>query len=455
MREKITKNRNTILMVLAILILATLYVGMKYLMRPKYEPLPEVRLINQKEESTKGFAAMIPNDSGDGYIEYEGDTWPSEEEGYAFKEAKCMDNNGQLVTNAVTFESGKVTLTTNQTVYCTLYFDLSIPRAPLEVLRKNDPQNKLSSETVGGMYRFQGKNTDTINNYICFGTNNKSDCTNEVTGYDKYMYRIIGITEEGQLYLIKMKGIESENTKTFGFGYCSHCTADTWASVASNLNSESSSNGTFVNNQRYEYMVEGNPWYSIIEKHTWKYGDITNISNNGKTIYNSENAWNDNKEAKIGLMYLHDYYLAYDNERNWYTDYDTSNWIHFVNNKNTTGASEEILIPRARTSSCDDGCGGTARCEACSQSPSVSSRFGSGVPEIDTMELRPNDYSDNVIHTASNTGKQSIPYVIQSSGRPYESTEYGLARPTFYLSSTTMIKSGKGTINDPYILSVQ
>ena len=126
MREKITKNRKYILMVLGILILALFNVGMRYLAtRPRYKTLPEVRLVNQKEESTKGFAVMVSNESGDGYIEYtnEDGTWPSEEEGYEFKEAKCMDNNGNLVNNAVTFASGKVTLTTNQTIYCTMYFD--------------------------------------------------------------------------------------------------------------------------------------------------------------------------------------------------------------------------------------------------------------------------------------------------------------------------------------------
>ena len=456
MREKIAKNRKYILMVLAILILATLYVGMKYLMRPKYEPLPVVKL-KDKETNKKKFAVMVQN--GDSYEEYtsEDGKWPSEDD-YEFKEAKCIDNNGSLVNNAVTFESGKVTLKTNKTVYCTLYFDLSIPRAPLEVLRKNDTNKVLSEDIVGGMYRFQGVATVeqedrthkvVDNNYICFGTNNKVDCTNKETGYDKYMYRIIGITEAGQLYLIKMKGIETNSSKTFGFGFCSPCSAGSyWTSVGSYLNSDGMSSGKFVNNQRYEYMVEGNPWYSIIENHTWKYGNIINISNNGKTIYNSENAWSSNNSAKIGLMYLHDYYLAYDNARNWYTDYDTSNWMHFVNNNNTTGASEEILIPNSRSTSCTYYCDGKCECAG----TSVTAMPRSSVPKINSMELRSNDSSINAISTLS--GSQSVPYVIQSSGRPYESTEDGLARPTFYLSSSTTIKSGKGYINDPYIIDI-
>ena len=130
MREKITKNRKYILMVLGILILSTLYVGMKYLMRPKYEPLPVVKL-KDKETNKKKFAVMVQN--GDGYEEYtsEDGTWPSEDD-YEFKEAKCIDNNGSLVNNAVTFANGKVTLKTNKTIYCTLYFDEK-PNEPLEI----------------------------------------------------------------------------------------------------------------------------------------------------------------------------------------------------------------------------------------------------------------------------------------------------------------------------------
>ena len=125
MREKIAKNRNTILMVLGILILATFNIGMRYLAtRPRYKTLPEVTLRNK--ESNKS-----------GYVEYTSadGKWPSEEEGYAFKEAKCIDNNGALVQNAVTFTDGKVTLTTSQTVYCTLYFDKK-PET-IKILRKS------------------------------------------------------------------------------------------------------------------------------------------------------------------------------------------------------------------------------------------------------------------------------------------------------------------------------
>ena len=452
MREKITKNRNTILMVLGVLILVTFNIGMKYLAtRPRYKMLPEVRLVNQKKENTKGYAIMVPNDSGDGYIEYtsQDGKWPSKEEGYEFKEAKCIDNEGQLVDNALTFNDGKVELQTDRTIYCTLYFDKNL--SVLVTLRKNDPQNKLSSEVVGGMYRYQGKNTDTINNYICFGTDNKEECINESTGYDKYMYRIIGITEEGQLYLIKMKGVETNNSKTFTWN------GGPWpdSSVYKDLNGTYSSGNIFINNTRYGYMVEGNDWYSQIESNNWKYGEIKDISNNGIAIYNTENAWSDEVPAKIGLMYLHDYYLAYDNNRNWNSDYDTSNWIHFVNNKNTTGSSQEVLLPiRGRNSSC-----GQTDEPGITEGPSFSSSdlddFSIEFLNMMITEHSKNEKSAKLIAYFP----QAQAYFIQSSGNvDYDGacgkTASGITRPTFYLSSTVKIKSGTGKIDDPYILNI-
>ena len=154
MKEKIIKNRKNILLTIAFLLALAFNIGMRYLAtRPRYKTLPEVKLVNQKETSTKGFAIMVPNDSGDGYVEYEGDTWPSEEEGYEFKEAKCIDDNGSLVNNVVTFADGKVTLNTDRTIYCTLYFDEKIE--PLEITNVVVDNSKggrviLTIETRGG-----------------------------------------------------------------------------------------------------------------------------------------------------------------------------------------------------------------------------------------------------------------------------------------------------------------
>ena len=374
MKEKIIKNRKYILITLAILISIAFNIGMRYLAtRPRYKTLPEVRLRNQKEESTDGFAIMVPNESGDGYVEYEGDTWPTE---YKYVEAKCMDNKGEEVENAATYKDGKVELQTDKTVYCTLYFDNKIFKSSptIDILREKDTQGYLSEDEQGGMYRYQAtptSSTDAANmtNWICFGTKDQSECTNNI---DKYMYRIIGITKEGQMYLIKETFLKEGSTTGFawntawridsgsGVNYCSGgvCPewneADLFKRINGKANGTTSGNGSsahadtdiFVDSTQYDYLKSGdengtndgigNEWYNLIADHDWMYGDTVDQSSNiynGYYMYKIETGnketqhyfgpyknsqltpytWPEtNKvEAKISLMYMHDVDYAY------------------------------------------------------------------------------------------------------------------------------------------------
>ena len=185
------------LMVLVIVSLIGLFVYQN--INKENKPLPEVKL-KEIINKNKSFAIMIQEKSEiDKYQEYSSNTWPGDD--YVFKEAKCIDNNGDEVKEAVTYEEGKVTLTTNKTVYCTIYFDKSI----IGKLREKDTQKYLSTDKQGGMYRYQAAFPDSdsseMTNWICFGTTD--NCGTNDDNIDKYMYRIIGITPEGQLYLIK------------------------------------------------------------------------------------------------------------------------------------------------------------------------------------------------------------------------------------------------------------
>ncbi len=448
MKRKYVKG----LIVIVVLIIGGLFICSK-IMRPKSNDLPEVRL-KEIVNKDKSFAIMVQEQSEtDKYQEYSSNTWPGDD--YVFKEAKCIDSNGDEIKEAVTYEDGKITLTTNKTVYCTVYFDKSI----IGKLRENDPNKVLSTEEVGGMYRYQGVGTEegvdathklVDNNYICFGTNdiNKCNCNTE-ENCDKYMYRIIGVTKDNQLYLIKMKGVEEGGNKTFQWDLKhgpTDCGGDIckWPNVDiyKRLNGENSNgNPVFINNSRYEYMQKGNVWFNKIENHNWLYGDIDypisstmldgevvyGVQNNGLILYEIETgvkivqhweqvdgSWKLVKyqwspkysiDAKIGLMYLNEYSLAYDNERILYNDYDTSNWLFIDNNNNTSGSSTEWLI----------------------------SRRGS---------------NPNGFHTV---------YLVKNNGSIFLDALniYCLIRPTFYLSSTVNIIKGIGSISDPYILNVK
>ena len=443
MIEKIIKYKKYIISIVLILLLSLFFLNMKYLLPKKYKEIPEVKL--REIKNSKTFAIMIQN--GEEYEEYSSNKWP--DENYQFKEAKCVNDNGALVDNAITFENGKATLKINQTIYCTLYFD----KSTLGKLRDNEisaNKHNLSSDIQGGMYRYQGNNNDEIYNYICFGTANKNDCINEETGYDKYMYRIIGITKEEKLYIIKMKGVEEENKKTFAwnskYDSSSDCLGDAceWpnSDIYKRLNGEASNgNPIFINNVRYEYMEENNLWYKKIEKHDWMYGDVYNAAststlndetiygaiNNGLILYDIETGakptltydysqskyvkhqWSTKKiaSAKIGLMYLHDYYLAYDSERDWSykaNTLDTNNWLFIENNYNTTGDSSEWLI----------------------------SRIGG---------------HSNMVHGAWRICDSGF---VCANGLQYSR----VIRPTFYILPTIKIKSGTGSISNPFILEV-
>ncbi len=156
----------------------------------------------------------------------------------------------------------------------------------------------------GGMYRYQGND---VMNYICFGTDNQTDCLNNK---NKYMYRIIGIKENGQMKLIKNTSISSN---AWHNNYNDN-TAWPDSDLFKKLNGTDPDNITpiFIDSTTYDYMAKNTTWYNKVAWTEWKYGDTTsNGSYKGETIYATENAWTNVVSAKVSLMYIHDYYYAY------------------------------------------------------------------------------------------------------------------------------------------------
>ncbi len=388
-----------------LLLVCTYTIGMHYQNVKKLnESIPEVKLkeIVNKE---KTMAIMISSD-GSNYQEYNSDTWPSNS--YKFKEAKCIDNSGDEVKEAVTYEEGKITLTTNKTVYCTVYFDY---KGTIEILKETDSNKNLSSDLQGGMYRYQG--TDDVRNWICFGTTD--NCGTNEDDIDKYMYRIIGITQEGQLYLIKETFVKEENLTGFAWNAKSHMSGsevyvcsngkcpewnetDIFLRINGISNGEKKGKGScypscdgantdiFVDSTQYEYLKSGDNinggetssvWYNLIENHKWLYGDIADIeivnTYNGQTLYEIESGlttvkhyigtvenvteetytWNQNVNAKIGLMYMHDYCFSYydgisEDSRGNAKDYNIlkNSWLHFRKDNYNFSNNYEWLITR-------------------------------------------------------------------------------------------------------------
>ena len=367
---KINKNKKYIIVVLIILLIITI-VSIKSLMKDNNKSLPETNEIN----NLKRFAVMVQNETG--YEEYisKDNKWPSE--GYKFKEAKCVDNKGSKIdSNIVKYNNGKVTLTTNKTVYCTLYFDKKTTINALDIVASK-PKSLSPNPDQGDMYRYQGTSELVNDNYICFGTKEKSECTNDE---DHYMYRIIGITPEGEMKLIKQTPIVEEGNTIFSWykatgtdenGNTLYGTAEkgleTWpeSDIYKRLNGLSngtitgsgypkSADGTnnnmdsntniFVDSytNEYPYMKRESEWYQLIADHEWTYGDSTEETYDGHKMYQIEtgqigakcttynlNPWsinfNDicqwNKDenkinSKISLPYLSDILLSYYEENN-------------------------------------------------------------------------------------------------------------------------------------------
>ena len=226
----------------------------------------------------------------------------------------------------------------------------------------------------GDGYRYTGSGAvGTItnpNNFICFGTNNKSECT---ANQDKYMYRVLGVfvdaNGKNHVKLIKYKQLVST----------------TWNSTNADVNWEDSTlyaslNGSgFLTNTTYDYL-QNTEWSNKIENWTWSavntktWEDIGNnpdysdssptgiylnemhkasngtlcTSHNGGEINCKGGAWS-NPTAKIGLMYASDYALSLGSSALAITG-STSNkttlktgWMHQSNN-DSSGSDYEWTL---------------------------------------------------------------------------------------------------------------
>ena len=300
--------------------------------------LDEVKL---KDLIKNDMISIMTDETGKGtYTEYtKSNTFPNKSYTYNSSKSQCINEKGSVVNNVLTFDGTRAILTSDEGMHCTLYFDKII--GPLATLRENDDENQITGDLVGGMYRYQG--TDGVNNWICFGTNDKSKCITE-EGIDKYMYRIIGVMSDGQLALIKETGVKVGSTKTFQWNEIFKQTATDcgedgskciWIKSkiynrlnglckSSNVNCKGTTSGTdgntniFIGNSNYDYLNTGNSWFNLINDYTWKYGDVTGKFSRvegqyeisyGDDAYKLESALNTTISAKIGLMIIYMLFL--------------------------------------------------------------------------------------------------------------------------------------------------
>ena len=223
----------------------------------------------------------------------------------------------------------------------------------------------------GDGYRYTGSGavgTDTNpNNFICFGTTDKSECT---ANQDKYMYRILGVFSdsngENHVKLIKYKQLGEYAWN-----------ADTKADISwENSDMYKGLNGNyFLTNTIYDYLQNAE-WSNKIENWTWsavntKIYDGSNGPGyssgltpsqiylhemNRSTKTSTVGEWT-NPVAKIGLMYVSDFALSLGTSALALTGSTSSNratlnsgWMHQSNN-DTTKSTWEWTLSRAGANS--------------------------------------------------------------------------------------------------------
>ena len=267
-------------------------------------------------------------------------------------------------------------------------------------------------EAGDNSYRYAGANP---NNYVCFGSD-------EETCPEDNLYRIIGVFD-GEVKLIKsdyansnLLGIIGDYNGNYGSlgsdykGSLSAVDGYYWNNVngSNSTNDWSTSRLNTVNlNTNYINSI-GSEWQNLIAEATWQVGGMSwpnGGTSNAQTSYNFEvgsNKANITYEAKIGLMYLSDYYYganpAYWNYNGNNSD-EASDYRAAVNDNWMYMGLYEWTISRG--------------------SDTTSNVFG--------------------VH---NTGSVGSRYVYN----------YSLAvRPVFYLNSNVQIYEGHaGTQSDPY-----
>ena len=404
-------------------ILIVILLGVCLLKPKEKEKLDNVIL--KQEVNNKTFAMY--KEEGDSYVPVVDTKFP---EGYALNVTKsnCIDNNGNEIKDALSYENGEVTITSGKTIYCYLYFDKTLG---VEIKEK-EPKGLKTDAIRGAMYRFQGQAKDDdgnelVNNYICFGTSDSEICTKNP---DKYMYRIIGIeAETGRVKVIKKEALDESMA---------------WAdNDQENIEFPDSkiykaiSGNNFLENS--EYVPDG--WIDKISHNTWTYGKMMNATESGalqlgvglfeiesghkstiwyvkltledgKVSYKEESGnWSNKVKSKVSLMYLHDYsYSVGDDAKcNFYygeTEYAKCKlgWMHLSNNDSDAPSSSEWTM----------------------------SQQGWSTSDIAYTVFYVNDIS--YIRSTILTSKLSV-------------------RPVFYINASEELLSGIGTLEDPFLIA--
>ncbi len=263
--------------------------------------------VNIKENNNTKFAIQYEKENGK-YEEYLENEFP---EGYILNKdkSKCIDEEGNVIENSLEYTNNQISFTSTNTNYCFLTFDKSMGIKLVE----NNP-DVITSQLMNELYRYHGLN---VNNYICFGASDYGTC---ITNQDKYLYRIIGITKEGYIKVIK----NSKVGELFQ-----------WNSIEESITFENSLVFNYLSSDTFptDDLYLDDSWQNKVVNRYWNVGSAPNYYNApyGETISNQEKSEQSNTMFKYGLVYFSDYYYAYGNgDGNIFCSYEQecSSWLN-------------------------------------------------------------------------------------------------------------------------------
>ena len=249
---------------------------------------------NNQTKITKGISMNLEQTAGAGdYKTVTQSGWPTE--GYKFNSELSRCENGSEISWDDTKKA--VIVSGNLSDKCYVYFDIYQPTLAEYIKSQytgNQGDNALyyhnSTLTNGAgdnSYRYAGA-SDSVNNYICLGSD-AAPCP------DANLFRIIGVFG-AQTKVIRAKSVGNKQWHT--------SESNTWSS--SSLN-------TYLNG---EYLTSLGTLKNKIATTTWKVGGGS-WDNIGKSVpataYQYEvgsSASSITYDAKIGLMYVSDYYYG-------------------------------------------------------------------------------------------------------------------------------------------------
>ena len=370
-------NKNVLIILLIVVELSLLVVaGVSYGNKnlDKY-------IVGSSTSSSDLFAVMIEDNNGN-YQESTNSTFPGYEYFYNQTKSGCMSTNGKHIEDSLLYDQDKkkATVKVSETSMCYLYFDKYKSTTFADQLI--DSGNLWQSNLEGDGYRYTGSGavgtSTNPNNFICFGTTDKSTCT---ANQDKYMYRVIGVFADAKgdnhVKLIKYKQLGS----TYAWN-ANYQTDVAWE----NSDMYKGLNGNyFLTNTTYDYL-QNTTWSNKIENWTWsavntksaedKTNNTSYYKSSPKGIYLNEmhkastgtlcinsdsGAINCNggewttPSAKIGLMYASDYALSLGSSALALTTGTGANtellktgWMHQSNN-DTTKSTYEWTLARVGT----------------------------------------------------------------------------------------------------------